>query len=87
MDETYIRMYEKAEEIRSAYGHQVPRQDQLQQMLDENINYTIQLQGLGSILPIERGISWEQLWLRVVMQQKYNKIWDGEQWIRTPKMP
>jgi hypothetical protein len=25
--------------------------------------------------------SWEQLWLAFVMKEKYNKVWNGEDWV------
>ena len=26
--------------------------------------------------------SWEQIWLIAVMKTKFNKIWNGEEWIK-----
>ena len=65
----------------------LPRQDQLQEMVNENINYTIKLHGFGGIFDlmndpdIIKATSWEQLWLAFVMKEKYNKTWDGGNWI------
>jgi len=59
----------------------LPRQDQLQEMFNDNINYTIQIQGFGEILEFYGCQSWEQLWLAFVMKEKYNKTWNGEEWV------
>ncbi len=66
----------------------LPRQDQLQEMVESNVEiYTIVYldkewylgDGYGGI---ERPSypSAEQLWLAFVMEEKYNKIWNGEDW-------
>lgn len=31
-------------------------------------------------IPLEQFTSMEQLWLAFVMQEKYNKLWDGKDW-------
>ena len=70
----------------------LPRQDQLQEMV---IYGTLNKDGLGSLLSrfwvfcsckyMEEPTFWvftsmEQLWLVFVMKEKYNKVWDGEEW-------
>lgn len=59
----------------------LPRQDQLQEMINSNVNLTIQLHGFSDIVAVHPMKSWEQLWLILIMWLKYNKTWDGEQWI------
>ena len=64
----------------------LPRQDQLQDMLFNNINHTVkaQLKVLWkSKLDIDSITSWEQVWLQIVMFENYNMKWDqaGNQWI------
>jgi hypothetical protein len=58
----------------------LPRQDQLQEMLSNNINYTIQVQGFDGMLEFSGRQSWEQLWLAFVLKEKFNKVWNGEKW-------
>ena len=65
----------------------LPRQDQLQEMLAfENVPIN-SVAGVGYLLcllqyPIGlKCTSMEQLWLAFVMKEKYNKIWNGEDWI------
>lgn len=59
----------------------LPRQDQLQKMIDNppvwQFHYFVQeltRQGIQSM-------SYEQLWLAFVMKEKYNKIWNGDEWV------
>ncbi len=59
----------------------LPRQDQLQAMVNDNINYTIQIQGFDEMLEFTGGHSWEQLWLRFIMKHKYNKAWVDNKWV------
>ena len=70
----------------------LPRQDQLQGIwLDEFNNLTIEdLIGHFNLwieeLPIRRSpnyLKWsmEQLWLAFVMKEKYQKTWDGKDWV------
>ena len=59
----------------------LPRQDQLQDMLSDSIreilfyNQMI-LDGWDS-----KHTTMEQLWLMLVMDKKYNKVWNGEKWV------
>ncbi len=72
----------------------LPRQDQLQEMihraclphvlLDEFLSWEKQYQ--DNIVE-QKGKVWiassmEQLWLAFVMKEKYNKIWDGTDWVK-----
>ncbi len=58
----------------------LPRQDQLQEMLgglEQIEDYPFfTLKGVAKI------DSMEQLWLAFVMKEKYNKIWDGSEWVK-----
>jgi hypothetical protein len=62
----------------------LPRQDQLQEMIGSEWRYifsgfmwwyadadTRRLEMIGSI---------EQLWLAFMMKEKFNKVWNGEEW-------
>lgn len=59
----------------------LPHQDQLQGMLEGTVH-----DKLGRLYrAIEKMIMYphetmEQLWLAFVMKEKYNKVWNGEQW-------
>lgn len=74
---------------------QLERQDQLQEMLEFpvgsfNDNFWDALADLynwsfkGSWRKFEHYIplSMEQLWLAFVMKEKYDKVWNGEDWIK-----
>ncbi len=110
--ESYIKMCEKATEIQKlervipdrvfkvceTYPYQIwlPRQDQLQEMLDTDIfkildrfiswigNWDCEINDYcvlnGFRLEIEEYKSMEQLWLAFVMKEKYNKVWNGKDW-------
>ena len=62
-----------------------PRQDQLQDMVETNINYLMSrfTTCMTSFQDeyIEQFRSMEQLWLAFVMDELYQKKWDGEDWI------
>ncbi len=64
----------------------LPRQDQLQEMVKEDTlassvgSFIRPYDDYGRI-DIPEVNSWEQLWLAFVMQQKYNKTWNGETWL------
>ncbi len=68
----------------------LPRQDQLQEMIDWN-NYgsyhtslkVAMLEEFYKTVKISiepEDISMEQLWLAFVMKEKYNKVWTGQDW-------
>ncbi len=70
---------------------QLERQGQLQAMLPQSqrpsnghvLSQFVQLDryisSYGVALVLD---SWEKLWLAFVMKEKYNKVWDGEKWLR-----
>ena len=73
----------------------LPRQDQLQEMIDwfkytklDFCNGTNKAYKLMLWVTLEspgsywiHGNSMEQLWLAFVMKEKYNKVWNGEDWV------
>jgi hypothetical protein len=77
----------------------LPRQDQLQEMIEYLTDYDFELTSNGTewflrytaILrnldreriegEIEYATSMEQLWLAFVMKEKYQKMWNGKEWI------
>ena len=72
----------------------LPRQDQLQDMVEVvgapnppgawtlNSVFTAFLNIKNTYSPIEKSkMSMEQLWLAFVMSEKFNKKWDGKEWI------
>jgi len=62
----------------------LPRQDQLLEMMDGQGNLPLVLQGLCKKADSWGGKeykSFEQLWLGFVMQEKYHKTWNGENWV------
>jgi len=72
----------------------LPRQDQLQEMICWNITGrfgVLMIDGLMQFAkefykPVSFGddsVTWEQLWLAFVMKERWNKIWNGEDWIKS----
>jgi hypothetical protein len=64
----------------------LPRQDQLQEMIGANCPLQLLLNLLRwcDVTDIAGyDDSMEQLWLAFVMKEKYNKIWNGEEWIQS----
>ena len=72
----------------------LPRQDRLQEMIEEGNAYTLTIDFLNWMekesrkpYPDDQMImrlrfSMEQLWLAFVMKEKYNKTWDGKEWVK-----
>lgn len=70
----------------------LPRQDQLQEMIkseDENLvefreriicGFSAWCEVLRMTNDFRDYLSMEQLWLAFVMKEKYNKVWNGEDW-------
>ena len=69
----------------------LPRQDQLQEMIKKGNETAHELNARlyrfssknSSILTIN--YSMEQLWLAFVMKEKFNKTWNGEEWVDNGK--
>ena len=68
----------------------LPRQDQLQEMMFEESDKEVMPDAITKLLGYfndysltvcPQFASMEQLWLAFVMKEKYNKIWNGEDWI------
>ena len=66
----------------------LPRQDQLQNMIEGNLNHLIlsfqdfYMENCVFDQKFDADkISMEQLWLAFVMKEKYSKIWNGTDWI------
>jgi len=71
----------------------LPRQDQLQEMVPQTPNISLPILdvimrfqefaiNLYATSPVNYlFFSMEQIWLAFVMKEKYNKIWNGEDWI------
>jgi len=62
----------------------LPRQDQLQGMVDSHSSWYLCNQFYRFVIDIieyKKDISMEQLWLAFVMSEKYQKTWDGKEWI------
>lgn len=65
----------------------LPTQVQFQGMLNDNINQVVKQGGIVGCLhfnslPEMLAMSWEQLWLALVMRGLYSKRWNGEDWVR-----
>ncbi len=66
--------------------HWLPRLKQLQEMVRGKFkSLSSMLSSFNEFdqrtLKVHRTLTKEQLWLAFVMKEKYNKIWNGEQWI------
>ena len=63
----------------------LPRQDQLQDILKDT-HWTIYgyLEQITKFMSDYGSIdwSWEQIWLGFAMKEKYNKIWNGTDWVK-----
>ena len=63
----------------------LPRQDQLQDILKDT-RWTIYgyLEQITKFMSDYGSIdwSWEQIWLGFLMKEKYNKIWNGTDWVK-----
>jgi hypothetical protein len=66
----------------------LPRQDQLQEMItyEYELAWHVVDRFMNFILDSSFKDKWlkftmEQLWLCFVMKEKYNKVWNGENWI------
>ena len=77
----------KAEEIQKDPNKLwIPSQEQLQEIIgDYHKNLQILYVVLNNIKIYNRFKSFnsfEELWLAILMYEKYQKIWDGEEWIQ-----
>ena len=65
------------------YDVWLPRQDQLQGLVEEMpMDYLERLLDIWIVMGCpEDNITWEQFWLSIVMKDKYNKKWDGNDWV------
>lgn len=67
----------------------LPRQDQLQEMLQPigiyDLIWGFQNWWLETDPSKQNLYTMEQLWFAFVMRQKYNKIWNGKDWINATK--
>jgi len=83
-----------AYEEKNFKGVWLPRQDQLQGMVSNKLDLLGMMQRFNAFcdLPHETNpeyrpltifISMEQLWLAFVMLEKFNKLWNGKEWIQT----
>ncbi len=68
-----------------------PRQDQLQEMMEYN-NQAFLLDCFNNFVDLlwpschplaKPETSLEQLWLAFVMKEKYGKVWNGENWVKS----
>lgn len=94
-DDNYSKPYKDKESI-----IWLPRQDQLQEMIGDYSDCSDIIECTGfdysdsansdspdrvySYLLYESK-SFEMFWLKVVMHKKYNKTWDGEDWLSPPE--
>uniref|UniRef100_A0A6H1ZB06 Uncharacterized protein n=1 Tax=viral metagenome TaxID=1070528 RepID=A0A6H1ZB06_9ZZZZ len=83
-DVWYIYVVEKLKKGWLIKKTWLPRQDQLQEMISpeylEEDKFMLLDRFLNFVDMSNRGWSFEQLWLAFVMQEKYGKIWTGEEW-------
>ena len=81
--------------VKCSHDVWLPRQDQLQEMLEfptGSFKYNF-WDALADLYEWSFSANWEkfkdyiplsmeQLWLAFVMKEKYNKVWNGEEWIK-----
>ena len=82
-----VRIFNSQKEIEKITCIFLPRQDQLQEMIDwSGFSYIVSMQ-CYKIDAFYRTLNYfpdsmEQLWLAFVMHKKHGKRWDGEKWIK-----
>lgn len=81
--------YSDFEETNIRKGIFLPRQDQLQDMLllpkNTKLDSIFSLNGIFCVhmaTHMNKFLTMEQHWLSFVMKEKYNKEWDGKEWIK-----
>lgn len=78
--------------IIKSFGIWLPRQDQLQEMVQTTNEYNLAEMEMRfhewCVSPLtvytqthKHLTSMEQLWLAFVMKEEYNKVWNGEGWV------
>ena len=90
-----VQYYPYAEVFDNGYPHiWLPRQDQLQEMLNKNLSFLIyefeyfshcasdQKNGTYIKLNLFAFPTMEQLWLAFVMSERFSKLWNGKEWKR-----
>jgi len=85
-DDSLIHYYDFESYPQHSTGYTwLPRQDQLQDMVETNINYLMSRFTTCMVSfqdeYIEQFRSMEQLWLAFVMHEKFSKVWRDGEWI------
>lgn len=84
--ESVVRRINFDKALRTIY---LPRQDQLQDMLDDRFSNRYAYVQAGKFgneaygLGLDSKASMEQLWLAFVMKENYGKEWNGKDWVKT----
>jgi hypothetical protein len=86
-DDEYDLTITKQGDINKTGAIWLPRQDQLQEMIGGNTQAQfIEFFQYTCNWDVEffcrDSITFEQLWLSFVMKEKYNKTWDGVDWVK-----
>lgn len=91
-DSEYDLTIEQQADIDETGAIWLPRQDQLQEMV--GVNWVRTLNDFGWWVNDNSADEWsfdnvlfwgsmEQLWLAFVMKEKYNKVWNGTDWVKS----
>ena len=82
-----VERYITDERIADSYDVWLPRQDQLQKMLDDDVDKLCKriFDWIEFTYPVMGGMdfepkSMEQLWLAFVMFEKFGKVWSNNDW-------
>ena len=74
--------------LRCVHDVWLPRQDQLQEMFPKQDSFHLDviffrnmILKFGSDFLSHQADSWEQVWLILVMKEKFNKVWNGTDWV------
>jgi len=59
----------------------LPRQDQLQEMIKDKYESLYDLWDAFGYFFVNNDSYFEQGWLMFVMKEKYNKVWNGSDWV------
>ncbi len=82
------RIFNTQEETEKVTSIWLPRQDQLQEMVDNKPAYHTsygKFVGIVHFLDTNPKVycgSPEQIWIQFVMKEKFGKVWDGKEWVK-----
>ena len=85
-----FKPYKDSKKVKNVVTIWLPRQDQIQEMLEKHENTLDLLVHFYGFATLNESLSFddrfdmtmEQLWLAFYIHEKHNKVWDGEKWTK-----